>query len=73
MRYQWVRKPAWLGLGLSATVAIVLSGCGGETADKSDAVLVNAPDAKTSANTSARSGGGAKAPTEAKTPAGKTK
>lgn len=65
MRYQWVRKPAWIGLGVSGVLAVILSGCGGETADKGDAVLVNAPDAKTSANTSTRSGGGgAKASTE---------
>jgi plastocyanin len=65
MRYRWIRKSAWLGLGLSATVAVILSGCGGETADKSDAVLINAPDAKASIGRSAPSGGGPKAPAEA--------
>jgi hypothetical protein len=68
MQYQWIRKPAWLSLGLSATIAVAFSGCGGETADKDTAVLVKSPDAKTSTGTSS----GAKAPTEAtseKTPA----
>jgi plastocyanin len=65
MRYQWIRKPAWLGLGLSATIAVGLAGCGGETADKDTGILVSAPDAKTSAGAPSGSGGGAKAPIEA--------
>jgi hypothetical protein len=64
MRYQWIRKPAWLGLGLSATVAVVLSGCGDQTTDKDTAVLVKAPDVKTSAGAPSGTGGGSRAATE---------
>jgi plastocyanin len=49
MSDRWIHKPASLGLGLATLLAAALSGCGGSTADKSDAVLVSSPDAKTGA------------------------
>ncbi len=71
MSDRWIYKPASLGLGLAALLAAALPGCGGPTADKSDAVLVSSPDAKTGAKatpapttgTPAPTGGGTSAPT----------
>src|SRR5262245_1361718 len=63
MDIRWIRKPVLFGLGLSATLAAAVAGCGqgGET---SDAVFVPPPNAKlpTSAAPSATTpapGGGA--------------
>jgi hypothetical protein len=73
MRYRWIRKSAWLALGLSATMAAALSGCGGETADKDTAILEKAPDHRAAGPSTA--GGGAKVGKEAasdKTPAPST-
>jgi plastocyanin len=58
MQYQWIRKPAWLGLGLSATLAAALAGCGGQTVDKDNAIVVP-PPGEVSASKSP-SGGAAK-------------
>ena len=56
MPFRWIRKPAILGLGLSATLAAALSGCGDQTADK-DVAIVDAPNAKTNTGTSAPAAG----------------
>lgn len=55
MRIHDVRKTMLLGLGLSATLAFALSGCGGDAGNKDDAVIVKAPDAKTSTASSSTS------------------
>ncbi len=47
MNIQDVRKTMLLGLGLSATLAVALAGCGGDAGNKDEAVIVKAPDAKT--------------------------
>jgi plastocyanin len=45
MDITWIRKPTLLGLGLSATLAVAVAGCGGAGTNKDDGVLVSAPDA----------------------------
>jgi plastocyanin len=45
MPYRWIRKPAWLGLGLAATLAATFTGCGNQTADKDNAIVIPPPDA----------------------------
>ena len=50
-----VRKTMLLGLGLSATLAVALAGCGGDAGNKDDAVIVKAPDAKTNTASSSTS------------------
>ena len=40
----WIRRPAFLGLGASATLAAALAGCGGQP-DSSTAVVVPPPNA----------------------------
>jgi hypothetical protein len=62
MSYRWIRKPAWLGLGLSATLAVALSGCGDTTASKDNAVLVPEPNANIGARSSAPAAGSKAAP-----------
>jgi plastocyanin len=59
MSYRWIRKPAWLGLGLSATLLAALSGCGDSTADKDHAVVVPEPNANIGARSSPTSAGAA--------------
>ena len=49
MNIHWIRKPVLLGLGLSATLAVALAGCGGEGGNKDEGVLVPAPDANVNA------------------------
>jgi plastocyanin len=66
MQYRWIRKPALLGLGLTATVAAALAGCGGPTADKDNATVVPPPN-EVSTSPRASSGGAAKAPATAST------
>jgi hypothetical protein len=68
MRYQWIRKPALLGLGLSATLAAGLAGCGDQTADKDNAVVVPDPNAVVHSKSPATSGGAAKTSAPAGTP-----
>ncbi|MGP0063752.1 MAG: hypothetical protein ACLQGP_09165, partial [Isosphaeraceae bacterium] len=74
-----IRKPALLGLGLSATLALAVAGCGGEGGNKDDGVLVSAPDASVNskATASAPAGGGTPAaggaaPTASTAPAAAT-
>jgi plastocyanin len=53
MDARWFRKPAWLGLGLSATLTVAVAGCGGQGGESGDAMLVNSPDAKFTPKSSA--------------------
>ena len=73
MPFHWIRKPALLGVGLSATLAAGLAGCGDQTAEKDNAVVVPDPKAVASVNPAARTGGGAgkaaAAPSSTETPA----
>ena len=57
MSIAWIRKPALLGVGLSATLAAALAGCGDQTADKDNAVVVPDPNAVVHSNTPATSAG----------------
>src|SRR5262249_17973868 len=69
MPYRWIRKPALLGLGLSATLAAGLAGCGDQTADKDNPLVVPDPNAAAHAKSPATSGGGTtKAPAAASPP-----
>ena len=43
MDTHWIRKTALLGLGLSATLALAMAGCGGANGNKDDGVLVIGP------------------------------
>ena len=45
MEIRTFRKPALLGLGLSATLAAAMAGCGGRRGDKGNAMVVPAPNA----------------------------
>lgn len=79
MMFSWIRKPALLGLGLSATMAAGLAGCGDQTADKDNAVAVPDPTAvvnsRSSTAPSAKSGapaGGATASTPSESKATET-
>jgi hypothetical protein len=58
MPYRWIRKPALLGLGLSATLAAGLAGCGDQTADKDNAVVVPDPNAVAHLKSPTTAGGG---------------
>src|SRR5579875_520788 len=62
MSYRCIRKPAWLGLGLSATLMAALSGCGDSTVDKDHAVVVPEPNANIGARSSSPSASAAGAP-----------
>jgi plastocyanin len=75
MPHRWIRKPALLGLGLTATLAAGLVGCGDQTADKDNAVVVPDPNAVVNTRSpSAAGGAGKSAPagggTEAAAPSG---
>jgi plastocyanin len=68
MMTSWIRKPALLGLSLSATLALGFFGCGGQATDSSDAVVV--PDSTvTSAPAAKPAAGGPAAKTESAAPA----
>ena len=76
MSSPWIRKPAMLGLGLSAMLAASLAGCGDTTADKDNAVVVPDPNAvvtsksTTSAPTTSTKSAGAEAtPSKGASPA----
>jgi plastocyanin len=49
MMTRWIRKPAMLGLGVGATLAAAIVGCGGSATDTSDAVVVPDSSAVSSA------------------------
>lgn len=70
----WIRKPALLGLGLSATLAAGLAGCGDQTADKDNAVVVPDPNAVVNTKSTSTGGAGKSAPssggTESSAPKG---
>src|SRR5262249_31093840 len=74
MPYRWMRKPALLGLGLTATLAAGLAGCGDQTADKDNAVVVPDPNAVVNTKSTSTSGAGKSAPssggTESSAPKG---
>jgi plastocyanin len=65
----WIRKPAILGLGLSATLAALVAGCGGQPTDSSEInVVVPDPSVNVAAKTSPASSPGA-APSTGSAPA----
>lgn len=68
MMTNWMRKPATLGLSLGATLMAAVFGCGGQTTDTSDAVVV--PDSTATPRPSASPATGT--PTAASTPAAAT-
>jgi plastocyanin len=69
----WIRKPALLGLSLSAALAALASGCGGQPTDSSDInIVVPAPSVNVASKGSASSAPGAASTAAPATGASKT-
>lgn len=69
MSYPWTRKPALLGLGLAATLAAGLAGCGDQTTDKDNAIVVPDPNAVAASKAPSAKAGAAAGGPEAAAPA----
>jgi len=54
MMTRWIQKPAFLGLGVVATLVAAIVGCGGQATDSSDAVVV--PDSTVSSPPAPKTG-----------------